>query len=507
MNVSSAAAARFPLSPDQLPSLPYPPYTPQQRSATASLFRPRSARPINSNPSKVVSCGSCCFGSPIPLSASSFVTDPSSKYRASLTQNNFYTKLVDVYGVPVVGSDDVSDAALLEAALTLAKMSSLQPQLLSMLADEAVHVAIIGRREDLTDIPAYSVLREDRNTNWNLFRGLGATAELPVNGCAEENLLCLANDKYTDENICVHELAHTLAGSGKKLPTTRMIDFGEELGGVMELNERVQQVYWEAKLTYLWGNTYAGTNYEELWAEGVQSYYSVNYPHSPPDGDGIHNHIWHRSALEDYQPQLADVIGKVLPSEADFGCPGISIDRCDCDALRQICNKAAAGADVADSEPDITDEPSDRPTYSPTRFPSRLPTSKAPAPLPSSSPITPVPTKSPTTEVPTPRPSSSPITSDPTRIPTSNGPTPSPSSSPVLGLSASTETENSGVVAPALTSHPTASASTYPPTEEVWLDLSGRDSEDVTDPSSATFRRRIMFVTHAITLLLLYAIL
>mmetsp|Transcript_37211 Transcript_37211/g.81008 ORF Transcript_37211/g.81008 Transcript_37211/m.81008 type:complete len:505 (+) Transcript_37211:110-1624(+) len=502
MNVSSAAAG-FPISPDQLPSLPYPPYTPQQRSATASLFRPRSARPINSNPSKVVSCGSCCFGSPMPLSASPFVTDPSSKYRASLTQSNFYAKVVDVHGVPVVGSDAVSDAALLEAALTLAKLSSLQPQLLSILADEGVHVAVIGRREDLTDIPAYSVLREDRNTNWDLFRGLGATAELPVNGCAEENLLCLANDAYEDENICVHELAHTLAGSGKKLPTTRTIDFGEQLGGVMELNERIRQVYWEAKRSYLWGNTYAVTNYEELWAEGVQSYYSVNYPHSPPDGDGTHNHIWHRSVLEDYQPQLADVIGKVLPSGIEFGCPRTSMDRCDCDALRQICNKAA-GADVADSEPDLTDGPSDRPTSSPTKFPTRLPTSPVPTHLPSLSPITPVPTESPTTEVPTPRPSSSPITSDPTRIPTSNGPTPSPSYSP--GVPASAETENTGAVAPPPpTSYPTASSSTYPPTDEVWLGLSMRDSEGASDPSSATSRRRIMFATHAITLLLLYA--
>ena len=448
-----------------------------------------------------MSCGTCCFGSPVPLSTSRFVTDPSSKYRASLTRGNFYKKLVDVHGVPVVGSADASDAALLEVALTLAKMSGLQPQLLTTLAEEGVYIAIVGRKEHLTDIPAYDVLRSDPETNWDLYRGLAATAALPVNACAEENILCLSNDNYYDENICVHELAHTLAGSGKKLPTTRLIDFGDELGGVMDLDDRIREVHWEARLTYLWRNTYAGTNYEELWAEGVQSYYSVNYPHSPPEGDGIHNHIWHRSALEDYQPQLLDVIGKVFPNEADFSCPGTSMESCDCAALHQVCSKAGGVNNVANSEPKKTDEPTElptniqirRPTDSPTRHPSKITASKVPTPTPSLLPATSsAPTEIPRTDVPTPHPSSSPITSPTTSVPTNYA----------------FFDEPSGATSSAPSLSPTAPPSTYPPTEEVRLGNVWRGSENEPYPSdssgSISFRgTRFVLVVHAVSLMLL----
>ena len=41
-------------------------------------------------------------------------------------------------------------------------------------------------------------------------RGLGGTPAVPLGSSAEENLLCLAGDRYRGEDITVHEFAHSV---------------------------------------------------------------------------------------------------------------------------------------------------------------------------------------------------------------------------------------------------------------------------------------------------------
>ena len=349
--------------PEHMPHKPYAPYSFNQ----PPLIRPRSARPVNPNAADVVSCGQCCFG-PNPHQLSTFLATlpPSSRYHDRLTVSNFYSKVISVVGVPIVSSRDVSDVALQEAALTLVKLSTKQPHLLDILREEAVHIAVIGSREPLTSVPAYASLALDETTDWNAFRGIGATQWMPVSSCAEENLLCLEGDRYRDEHIGVHELAHTLQGSGGKLPTPRYVDFGDGDMGSFDLNERIKMVYQMGK-DYLWTNTYAATNHEEMWAEGVQSFYSVNYPHAGPSGDGVHNDIWRRELLEEYHPELNFVIDKVFESSVRFECPPTSLESCDCESLQRMCAIAGVGS------VEETDEPSSRPT---TTVPTFRPTTE-----------------------------------------------------------------------------------------------------------------------------------
>ena len=379
--------------PEHLPDKPYLPYSFNVSGTSTPPIQLRSSRPINTNGADVVSCGQCCFG-PSPQTLTTFLSTlpPGSRYHDRLTAKNFYSKAIDVGGVPVVSSRDVSDAALLEAALTLAKLSAKQPHLLQILREEEVHFAVIGSREPLTSIPAYEVLENDANTDWNAYRGLGATQWLPVSSCAEENILCLQGDRYRDENICIHEVAHSLQGSGGKLPTPRYVDFGEDDLGNFDLNERIRMVY-EMGKDVLWSNTYAGTNHEELWAEGVQSFYSVNYPHSSRAGDGIHNDIWRRELLEDYHPELTSVIGKVFDPSVSFDCPPTSLDSCDCESIQQICRLAGVGSF------DETNEPSGRQkTGAPTsgsalaKEPTAAPSPVQPDTTASENPTTPSPT-------------------------------------------------------------------------------------------------------------------
>lgn len=339
---------------DVLPSFPYAPYVGSSSIRTRSgSYSDRPLFPPNTI-DNVVSCGSCCFPDPTPIMESSFVTDVSNPYRDELLTDNFFQKVIDVIGIPVAGSAAVSDQALLEAALTLAKMSSKVPSLLALLRTEEVYFAVIGRKEILTDIPGYARLGPD----WDWPRGVGATQGIPISSCAEENLLCLEDDVYRDENICVHETAHTLQGSGGKLPNARIIN------GLGDLDAKLREIYNKdvAGGSQLWKNTYAAVVHEEIWAEGTQSYFDVNRE-GPVGGDGIHNEVYYGELLQSYHPELYEVIDMVFDSELEFKCPPTDFDDCDCSVIRDQCERAGIAL-VPTTSP--TSHPTPPPTPEPT---------------------------------------------------------------------------------------------------------------------------------------------
>ncbi|CAJ1964819.1 unnamed protein product [Cylindrotheca closterium] len=391
-------------SEDGMPYRPYNDSASFQRFKSRQRMQSRASRPVNTNPDDVVSCGSCCFDV-LPLRGSSFVSEEASPYREILRRNRFYVKLIDIAGIPLVASYDVRDAAMLETALLLVKMASKNPHLMDYLKEEQIHFAVIGKDEVITDLPSYSDLDPQQ---WDYARGVGATRWRPVSSCAEEDVLCLSNDPYLDETICVHEHAHTLEGSGGKLDSPRMIEYNgreQNLDSLLKevYNDRITDIDSAGRPSFLWENTYASSNHEEMWAEGVQSYYNVNRE-GPAEGDGVHNHIWSRSLLQSYHRELHQVIEAVFPSEVNLECPGTSMDSCDCNQIRQLCEQV--GVTI----------PTNGPTKPPTRLPTFHPTQK-PTPGPNFTPF------------PTPKPSPSPSRSWP-----SSNPTNAPSINRVPGM-------------------------------------------------------------------------
>jgi hypothetical protein len=206
----------------------------------------------------------------------------------------FYRKYCVVSGIPVVSSEHVPDAALQMAAEIVSQMLSRIPAVREKLVGFHSRIAIIGKDQVTSDIPEYKPLLRlmpdlDRRT-----RGLGAAnPNNPVSSGAEENLLCLEVDRYRGENIFVHEFAHTIKALG-----IQVIDPG--------FRTKVQQTYDHAKGAGLWANTYAISNPDEYWAEGVQSYFDTKKFVDPPNG--IHNSISTRAKLKGYDPDLFSVI-------------------------------------------------------------------------------------------------------------------------------------------------------------------------------------------------------
>lgn len=215
------------------------------------------------------------------------------KLRAKFELDEFYQKHIDVHGLPVVGSGNVSDAALKEAAWIVDKMLGHRPDILKAMADNRTRLAVMAFNEYTTDIPEHRHL--EPRVYWDRrARGLGATPSAPAVSCAEENLLCHPNDPYESENICIHEFAHAIHQMGMK-----EID--------PQFNDRLNQAFQNAMADGKWSDTYAASNAMEYWAEGVQSWFDDNR-----ENDALHNGINTRAELKKYDPALAALCEQVF---------------------------------------------------------------------------------------------------------------------------------------------------------------------------------------------------
>ena len=277
----------------------------------------------------------------------------------------FYQKQVRIPtpGIAFIAasSNVTSDAALLEAALTAAIMAEKRPIMLEQLAARAfgrcgaegpvqVHLGVMASSEVTTDIPEHSDLNQMwPETDWNAYRGLGATYTRPVVTCAEENLLCYSNDVYHNwrsgaraasregveelcntpgtnhnvcpgENICVHEFAHALH-EGAMEPYAHDVEVD------------IVQSFHAAKAAHALSvtDTYAGSNQNEYTAEGVQTLMHVN--RGVPVTDGIASRIDTRPEQAKDDPRLQGILRSQLPDAIPgFKCPPLA--PCDCATFR-----------------------------------------------------------------------------------------------------------------------------------------------------------------------------
>jgi len=205
----------------------------------------------------------------------------------------FYTKYVDVLGLPVVGSAKVSDSAMIEAAYLARLMLNDRPEVAKAMADNKTRLAVMAYSEMTTDIPEHGDLTP--KAYWDRrARGLGATKSRPAVSCAEENLLKYPGDPYAAENIMIHEFSHAIHQMGMNT-----VD--------KTFDKRLVAAHKSAMEKGLWKKTYAATNHHEYWAEGVQSYFHCNRKN-----DSEHNDIDTREKLKEYDPELFKLIAEVF---------------------------------------------------------------------------------------------------------------------------------------------------------------------------------------------------
>ena len=218
----------------------------------------------------------------------------------SLHLNPFYKKYVDVNGIPLISSHRVPDSAFVAAHRTLYAMTSMLPKaVLDSMVNRGTRVAIMARYEGTTDIPEHSDLANDTTLNWDLrARGLGGDLNLPLTSCAEENVLAYQIDKYHAEDILIHEFAHSIHLIGLML-------------AVKDFDFRLKQCYENAKMRGILDATYRVTDKEEYFAEAVQDWFNVNA--EMDHADGKHNWCNTREELEEYDPDLYNLLAEYFP--------------------------------------------------------------------------------------------------------------------------------------------------------------------------------------------------
>lgn len=220
------------------------------------------------------------------------VADVSSEVRDKLKLDAFYKKHTDLDGLPILGSEKVSDAGLAEARRLIRQMLAERPDVLKEMIRRGVRFVVMAPTEMTTDVPEQRHLKNDPKTNWDKrARGLGGK----LTSCGEENLLNLKGDRYARENILIHEFAHAVHRYG--------------IGSLdRTFDVRLKETYRKATGAGRWKDTYAATNHSEYWAEGVQSYFDCN----APPRKGVHNDVDTREKLAKYDPDLFELIDETF---------------------------------------------------------------------------------------------------------------------------------------------------------------------------------------------------
>ena len=203
----------------------------------------------------------------------------------------FYEQHVDAGGLPILSSAKVSPAGLLEAAYLIDQMLANREDVRQEMIKRRVRFVVMAPTEMTTDVPEQSHMDKEY---WDRrARGLGGR----ICSCGEENLLNLPGDRYSKENILIHEFSHTIHNYG-----LRRLDEG--------FQKRLAELFNAAKEKGLWQDTYARSNPEEYWAEAVQSYFDCN----APPRRRVHNEIDTREELKEYDPELFQLIDESFKS-------------------------------------------------------------------------------------------------------------------------------------------------------------------------------------------------
>lgn len=251
----------------------------------------------------IIFFGGCGGGKSSPpcivRGSSSSITKPPSCLKLS----PFYTKYLNSGGIPIAGSDHVSDIALFKVKETLEFMLRGLTKVREKMLGKYVRISIAGEGESINDI----LRAESVSTRTHKPVTLIGNRRV-VTVVLQDNILCSQSDKWASEDVLVHELAHAIHEGGIKYADPNF-------------EQKLKQAY--DNRGSKWSYTYADSQAEEYLAEGVQSFYGVNGSGVGfgiiqngilvANRDGIHNHVDTPQELQTHDPSLYQLIEDYFP--------------------------------------------------------------------------------------------------------------------------------------------------------------------------------------------------
>jgi hypothetical protein len=216
----------------------------------------------------------------------------------------------------VTGSELVPTCGLTEAGYMLGVMLEHREDVAVALREQGTLTAVFARSEAACDLPYFSDLQGQPPCD-NSAGGLGGVPGREATACSEKNVMKESDDPYgrgsrsDGENVCVHELGHTIMNVG-------LSDSDRDA-----IRQRFEAVVVEG----LWHDapepgdptqhtaaTYALTNADEFWAEVTQSYFCAN----PAVPSFLHNGVNCADQLQAYDPSTYELVNHIYGGASDL---------------------------------------------------------------------------------------------------------------------------------------------------------------------------------------------
>jgi hypothetical protein len=228
----------------------------------------------------------------------------------------YYTKFTYAREFPVLGSNKVSDEALVKANDTVRKMFAYRHDILKALISDGARLVVLGRDEALSELPEFP--ESKKTAGFDHVRYLDYTPSLKLMVVPEENVLGLATDRLAGKGMVVSEFARALYRVTGVRPVDPDFDeWRQKQQYELRVNrldvtfdQKLQKLHDEAKAKGLWRGTAAARNRDEYWVAGVLAYFDATGASPPPIG--ADRPINTREALKAYDPDLYSLIHETM---------------------------------------------------------------------------------------------------------------------------------------------------------------------------------------------------
>ena len=235
---------------------------------------------------------------------------------AKLKVDPYYTKFTYAREFPVLGSDRVSDEALLKVNDTIRKMFAYRHDVLKAMIADGARLVVLGRGERLSDLPEFKGIKESDGSG--AVRYLDYSPETKLMAVPEENVLGLADDPFAGEAAVIGVMARGFYRVAGARPVDPEFDRRRQKQQYelrvkrldVEFDEKVRKAYDAAVGKGLWKGMPAARDRFEYWAAGVSAYFDAAGNGFPPDG--ADRPITTREALKAYDPDLYAIVDETM---------------------------------------------------------------------------------------------------------------------------------------------------------------------------------------------------
>jgi hypothetical protein len=228
----------------------------------------------------------------------------------------YYSKFTYAREFPVLGSNMVSDEALLKANDTIRKMFAYRHDILKALIADGARLVVLGRDEMLSELPEFQGSR--KTAGFDHVRYLDYTPAIKLMVVPEENVLGLPTDRLAGKGMVVSVFARALYRLTGMRPVDPDFDKRRQKQQYelrvnrldVTFDAKLQKLHDEAKGKGLWRGTAAVRNRDEYWVAGVLAYF--NAAGAGPVPTGADRPIDTREVLRVHDPGLYSLVHETM---------------------------------------------------------------------------------------------------------------------------------------------------------------------------------------------------